>query len=102
MRRGNSAGRGGVCVTFAMQSPQLPAIKGVHPWYREINAQVLLGVLHRLDKACAAFFRRLQAGEQPGYPRFQGQDRYHSFTSPQGARRADTVGMAARCWTAGC
>src|SRR5262249_56828675 len=31
----------------------------------------------------AAFFRRLQVGEQPGYPRFQGADRYHSFTYPQ-------------------
>ena len=37
----------------------------------------------RLDKAFAAFFRRLRAGEQPGYPRFQGTDRYNSFTYPQ-------------------
>ena len=41
-------------------------------------------VLRRLDKAFAAFFRRVQAGEQhPGYPRFQGTDRYNSFTYPQ-------------------
>src|SRR5258708_29287834 len=25
----------------------------------------------------------MQAGEKPGYPRFQGKDRYHSFTYPQ-------------------
>jgi putative transposase len=43
----------------------------------------LQDVLHRLDKAFAAFFRRLQAGERPGYPRFQGKDRYNSFTYPQ-------------------
>src|SRR6516225_4172679 len=73
----------GVSVTFAMQSAQLPAIKEVRPDYRDINAQVLQDVLHRLDKAFAAFFRRVQAGEQPGYPRFQGQDRYNSFTYPQ-------------------
>src|SRR6516165_879806 len=61
-----------VCVTFAMQSAQLPAIKDVRPDYRDINAQVLQDVLHRLDKAFGAFFRRVQAGEQhPGYPRFQ-------------------------------
>jgi putative transposase len=73
----------GVSVTFAMQSAQLPAIKAVRPEYHEINAQVVQDVLHRLDKACAAFFRRLQAGAHPGYPRFQGRVRYHSFTYPQ-------------------
>jgi putative transposase len=72
-----------VTVSFAMQSAQLPAIKEVRPDYRDINAQVLQDVLHRLDKAFAAFFRRLQAGEQPGYPRFQGKDRYNSFTYRQ-------------------
>src|SRR5215469_17359823 len=72
-----------VCVSFAMQSAQLPAIKEVRPDYREINAQVLQDVLHRLDKAFAAFFRRVKAGEHPGYPRFQGRDRYNSFTYPQ-------------------
>ncbi len=70
-------------VTFAMQSAQLPAIKEVRPEYNEINAQVLQDVLHRLDKAFAAFFRRVKAGERPGYPRFQSKDRYHSFTYPQ-------------------
>jgi putative transposase len=72
-----------VCVSFAMQSAQLPAIKDVCPQYREINAQVLQEVLHRLDMAFAAFFRRVQAGAHPGYPRLQGTDRYASFTYPQ-------------------
>jgi transposase len=40
-------------------------------------------VLHRLDKAFKAFFRRVKNGEQPGYPRFQGKKRYNSFTYPQ-------------------
>jgi putative transposase len=73
----------GVSVSFAMQSAQLPAIKEVRPEYRDLNAQVLQDVLHRLDKAFAAFVRRVQNGEQPGYPRFQGTDRYTSFTYPQ-------------------
>jgi putative transposase len=72
-----------VAVNFAMQSAQLPAIKEVRPEYRDINAQVLQDVLHRLDKAFAAFFRRGAAGEHPGYARFQGRDRYNSFTYPQ-------------------
>ncbi len=73
----------GVSVNFAMQSAQLPAIKEARPEYRDINAQVLQDVLHRLDRAFQAFFRRVKAGEQPGYPRFQGKDRYNSFTYPQ-------------------
>jgi putative transposase len=73
----------GITVTFTMQSAQLPAIKEVRPEYRDLNAQVLQDVLHRLDKTFQAFFRRVQAGERPGYPRLQGQDRYNSFTYPQ-------------------
>jgi putative transposase len=72
-----------VSVNFAMQSAQLPGIKGVRPEYRDINVQVLQDVLHRLERAFQAFFRRVKADEQPGYPRFQGKDRYDSFTSPQ-------------------
>ena len=30
-----------------------------------------------------AFFRRLKAGENPGYPRFRGQGRYDSLAYPQ-------------------
>ena len=37
-------------------------------------------MLARLDTTYQAFFRRLAAGEKPGFPRFHGKDRYHSFT----------------------
>jgi putative transposase len=72
-----------VSVRFTMQSAHLPAIKEVRPDYHDIHAQVLQDVLRRLDTAFAACFRRLQAGARPGYPRFQGKDRYDSFTYPQ-------------------
>src|SRR5262245_33572379 len=64
-----------ISVTFAMQSAQLPGIKEARTDYRDLNAQVLQAVLHRLDKAFQAFFRRVTAGEHPGYPRFQGTNR---------------------------
>ncbi len=70
----------GVSITAASQRAQLPDIKDLRPEYRDIHSQVLQDVLARLDKAYQAFFRRVQAGEQPGYPRFRGGDRYHSFT----------------------
>jgi putative transposase len=72
-----------VSVNFTRQSAELPDMKEIRPEYRDINAQVLQDVLHRLDKAFAAFFRRVKAGEKPGYPRFLGKQRYNSFTYPQ-------------------
>ena len=65
------------------QSAQLPAIKAVRPEYHDVHSQVLQDVLTRLDRAFASFFRRVQAGEKPGYPRFQRGARYHSFTFKQ-------------------
>jgi putative transposase len=73
----------GVSVTAAGQSAQLPAVKAVRPEYHDIHSQVLQDVLTRLDRAFHAFFRRVKAGETPGYPRFQGASRYHSFTYKQ-------------------
>jgi putative transposase len=36
-----------------------------------------------VDLAFKAFFRRVKAGEEPGYPRFHGKGRYDSLTFPQ-------------------
>ena len=46
------------------------------PEYAAIHTHVLQDVLARLDKTYQAFFRRVQAGEKAGFPRFQGRDRY--------------------------
>ncbi len=72
-----------VSVTVAQQSAQLPAIKEVRPEYRDIHSQVLQDVLTRLDRAFQRFFARVTAGEKPGYPRFQGANRYNTFTYKQ-------------------
>ncbi len=72
--------RCGVSVTVADQSAQLPAIKEVRPEYRDLHSQVLQDVLTRLDRTFQAFFRRVQVGEKPGYPRFKPTTRYTSFT----------------------
>jgi putative transposase len=73
----------GVNITAASQSAQLPEIKDVRPEYRDVHSQALQDVLTRLDRAFQAFFRRVKAGEMPGYPRFHGANRYNSFTSKQ-------------------
>jgi len=44
-----------------------------------VHSHVLQIVVQDLDKAFQAFFRRIKAGETPGYPRFKGRDRFDSF-----------------------
>ncbi len=70
-------------LTYYEQAPTLPHLKESRPSLKEVYAQVLQNVTVRIDLAFKAFFRRVKAGEKPGYPRFKGKYRYHSFTHPQ-------------------
>jgi putative transposase len=54
----------------------------IRPEYQEIGSHVLQDVIKRVDKAYKDYFSRLKKGQTPGYPRFQGKDRYDSFTFP--------------------
>jgi putative transposase len=69
-----------VSITRYQQEAELKDIRQAFREYAAIHSHVLQDVLARLDRTYQAFFRRLAAGEQPGFPRFQGRDRYHSFT----------------------
>lgn len=61
----------------------LPKWKEENPNLNNAYSQCLQNVQLRVDLAFRAFFRRVKAGETPGYPRFRGFDRYDSFTFPQ-------------------
>jgi putative transposase len=65
------------------QQATLPALKAERPTLAGVHSQVLQNVAVRLDLAFQAFFRRVKAGETPGYPRFRGKNRYDSITFPQ-------------------
>src|SRR3954466_16306737 len=57
------------------------------------NFSACQDVLRRVDKTFAAFFRRVKAGQTPGYPRLRSQRRYDSLTFPSygdGCRLLDT------------
>jgi putative transposase len=82
----------GKSLTFTQQCAQLPAIKEIRPEYEAIYSQVLQDVLHRVDKAFKAFFRRVKAGQTPGYPRYQSRFRYDSLTYPQTGFGIDAQG----------
>lgn len=70
-------------ITFYDQSKQLPEIKECREEYKDIYSQVLQNVLHRLERASRAFFRRIKVGEKPGYPRFKSANAFDSFCYPQ-------------------
>lgn len=57
--------------------------KNDKPELSQVYSQTLQNVQERVDLAFKAFFRRVKAGEKPGYPRFHGFGRYDSFTFKQ-------------------
>jgi putative transposase len=64
----------GVTIRYGDQSGELKHIRADDPggqgrW--SFSSQQ--ATLRRLDKAFAAFFRRLKAGRKPGFPRFKGR-----------------------------
>lgn len=70
-------------INYYTQQNDLPTIKhDLRPEYQEIASHMLQNVLMRLQRAFDNFFRRVQQGEEPGYPRIQGRNRYDSFTYP--------------------
>jgi len=73
----------GESTTLYRQHNELPPLKDERPSLKTVHAQVLQNVAVRIDLAFKAFFRRVKAGEKPGFPRFRGKFRYDSFTYPQ-------------------
>jgi putative transposase len=73
----------GISIGYAHQCAELPACKEVRPELAEVNSQVLQDVLKRVDRAFDGFFRRVQEGQRPGYPRFRSRSRYQSLTFKQ-------------------
>jgi putative transposase len=62
-------------VSRYQQEAELKTLRSELPEYADIHSHVLQDVLARLEKTYQAFFRRVQHGEQPGFPRFHGKNR---------------------------
>jgi putative transposase len=63
----------GVSVSYTMQSAQLKEIRAVREDVAALNFSSLQQTLRRLNKAFGAFFRRVKAGQTPGFPTVQGR-----------------------------
>jgi len=61
----------------------LPGWKHEYSFLLGAYSQSLQDACTRVDLAFQAFFRRVKAGQKPGFPRFRGKERYDSFTYPQ-------------------
>ncbi len=69
--------------TFYTQAPALAQWKKNHAELKTVHSQVLQNVARRVELAFQSFFRRVKAGEAPGYPRLKGVGQYDSITYPQ-------------------
>jgi putative transposase len=66
-------------ISYADQANQLKAIRQFDDDAAFVNYTSMQQTLRRLDKAFAAFFRRVKAGEKPGYPRYKGRAWFKSI-----------------------
>jgi putative transposase len=77
----------GKTLTFYGQCRWVQEVKRERPWFREVYAHAFNDVLKRLDLAYKAFFRRLKAGEKPGFPRFRKRGTWTSLCYTEYHRR---------------
>lgn len=71
-------------VTYGQQSAQLKEIRAFDVQRQgrwSFSSQQ--ATLRRLDRAFAAFFKRVRAGGTPGYPRFKGVGHFDTVTFPK-------------------
>jgi putative transposase len=77
--------RGRHRVSFYSQDAQLKEIRAADPErYGRWSFSCERAAIRRLDRAFQAFFRRVKAGQRPGYPRFKGRGWWDSVQWPTG------------------
>ncbi|HIC95236.1 TPA: transposase, partial [Candidatus Bipolaricaulota bacterium] len=67
-----------VSISYTDQANQLKEIRRFDEDAAWLNYSSVQQTLRRLDKAFRAFFRRVSAGDKPGFPRFKGKGHFKS------------------------
>ena len=75
----------GKSISYYDQQNVLPEIKAIRPEFVELGSHALQQTLRKLDLAYQAFFRRVKAGQTPGFPRFKASKRFPGFCYPDPA-----------------
>lgn len=70
----------GKSITFYDQCKSMKEIRGDWKDWSNEALRVQRGTLKRVDRAFQAFFRRVKAGEVPGFPRFKSAWRFRTLT----------------------
>lgn len=70
-------------VTQAEQEATGKRYRATFPQAKIVFSQTLQSVVNDLEESFQSFFRRVKAGEKPGYPRFKGRDSFNSFSFKQ-------------------
>lgn len=70
-------------ISYSAQSAQLKGIREVCPEQARWSFSAQQATLRRLDKAFAAFYRRVRRGQTPGFPRYRHRDRFDSVEWPR-------------------
>ena len=66
-------------ITHNSQSRPLTALRAETPVWKDQNWHLAMRILWRVELAFQAFFRRMHAGEKPGYPRLKGATRFRTL-----------------------
>ncbi len=75
----------GKSISYYDQQNALPEIKADRPEFVELGSHALQQTLRRLDLAFQSFFRRVKAGQTPGFTRFKAAKRFAGFADPDPA-----------------
>lgn len=70
-------------ISYYAQKKEIPGLKEQRPALKNVHSQTLQNVAMRIDLAFQAFFRRVKAKENPGYPRFKSCHRYSGLAFEQ-------------------
>ena len=75
-----------ITLTAKMQYAEITALRAEDGRLRAVYRECEDAVLHRLELAMTAFFRRCKRGEIAGYPRFKSWRRWQQLEFPHGDR----------------
>ncbi len=69
----------GVSLNVFHQNKEFTAVRAQDAFWGGISTLVGRGVLRRAENARQAFYRRVKAGEKPGFPRFKSRRRWRTI-----------------------
>jgi putative transposase len=88
-------------INYGDQSAQLTEIRAVRPDQAVWSFSSQQATLRRLNKSFQGFFRRVNAGQKAGYPRFKGHARFDSVEWPKDGDGARWLPEARRVYLQG-